>query len=283
MILAGATLERPPGRKYVEALRFAELTFPSSRPKRATLQRWRKSLPAELEVALVAPRATRISALGAFRFDEELEKNIAWLVGALSATDAHLVIPTGTELSTSTRDRERFAAWLARIPRRPGRHVIWAPTGLWESELARPFAEELGVICAFDPLEDDVPAGPIGYARLQALGGRQRFGEGLLSEVLDALDEAEHEKTYVAIQSERSFREAKMLQLLAGAPSDDDEDEDLDDDIDDDDDEDTEDEDEGKDEGDDDDLDDDDLDDGGDFEDDDDDDDDDEDDDDDDD
>lgn len=260
MIVAGATLERPPGRKYVEALRFAELTFPSSRPKRATLQRWRKSLPAELEVALVAPRATRISTLGAFRFDEELEKNIAWLVGALSATDAHLVIPTGTELSTSTRDRERFAAWLARIPRRPGRHVIWAPTGIWESELARPFAEELGVICAFDPLEDDVPAGPIGYARLQALGGRQRFGEGLLSEVLDALDEADHEKTYVAIQSERSFREAKMLQLLAGASSDDEDDEDdedLDEDLDEDD------EDESDEEGD---LDDeDDLDDGGDF------------------
>ncbi len=265
MIVAGATLERPPGRKYVEALRFAELTFPSSRPKRATLQRWRKSLPAELEVALVAPRATRISALGAFRFDEELEKNIAWLVGALSATDAHLVIPTGTELSTSTRDRERFAAWLARIPRRPDRHVIWAPTGIWESELARPFAEELGVICAFDPLEDDVPAGPIGYARLQALGGRQRFGEGLLSEVLDALDEADHEKTYVAIQSERSFREAKMLQLLAGASSedeDDEDDEDLDEDLDEDRDED--DEDESDEEGD---LDDeDDLDDGGDFE-----------------
>lgn len=265
MIVAGATLERPPGRKYVEALRFAELTFPSSRPKRATLQRWRKSLPAELEVALVAPRATRISTLGAFRFDEELEKNIAWLVGALSATDAHLVIPTGTELSTSTRDRERFAAWLARIPRRPDRHVIWAPTGIWESELARPFAEELGVICAFDPLEDDVPAGPIGYARLQALGGRQRFGEGLLSEVLDALDEADHEKTYVAIQSERSFREAKMLQLLAGASSedeDDEDDEDLDEDLDEDRDED--DEDESDEEGD---LDDeDDLDDGGDFE-----------------
>ena len=268
MILAGATLERPPGRKYVEALRFAELTFPSSRPKRATLQRWRKSLPAELEVALVAPRATRISALGAFRFDEELEKNIAWLVGALSATDAHLVIPTGTELSTSTRDRERFAAWLARIPRRPGRHVVWAPTGIWESELARPFAEELGVICAFDPLEDDVPAGPIGYARLQALGGRQRFGEGLLSEVLDALDEAEHEKTYVAIQSERSFREAKMLQLLAGASSDDEDedDEDLEEDLD------EGDEDEGDEDGEDDlddeedDLDDDDLDDDGEFE-----------------
>ncbi len=78
--------------------------------------------------------------------------------------------------------------------------------------------------CAFDPLEDDVPAGPIGYARLQALGGRQRFGEGLLSEVLDALDEADHEKTYVAIQSERSFREAKMLQLLAGASSEDEDD-----------------------------------------------------------
>ena len=226
MILAGATLERPPGRKYVDSLLFAELTFPSSRPKRATLRRWRKSLPPELEVALLAPRSTRISELGPFRFDGELEKHVAWLVGALAATDAHLVVPTGTELSTSTRDRERFAAWLARIPRRPDRHVIWAPSGIWEAELARPFAAELGVICAFDPLQDDVPPGPIGYARLQALGGRQRFGERLLNEVLDALDEADHERTYVAIQSERSFREAKMLQQLALASMDDDDDDD---------------------------------------------------------
>ncbi|MCB9620820.1 MAG: hypothetical protein H6724_15385 [Sandaracinus sp.] len=216
MILAGATLERPPGRKYVDALRFAELTFPSSLPKRGTLARWRATLPPEMEVALVAPRATRISTLGAFRFDEALEKSLAWYVSALEATDAHAVIPTGAELSTSTRDRERFATWLAKLPRREGRHLVWAPSGIWEAELAQPFAAELGVICAFDPLQDDVPEGPVGYARLQALGGRQRFGEGLLSEVLDALDEGDLDKTYVAIESARSFQEAKMLQALAG-------------------------------------------------------------------
>ena len=233
MILAGATLERPPGRKYVDALRFAELTFPSSLPKRATLARWRASLPPEMEVALVAPRSTRISALGAFRFDEELERSLAWYVAAREATDAHAVIPTGAELSTSKRDRERFAAWIARLPRREGRHVVWAPSGIWESEIAQPFAAELGLLCAFDPLQDDVlPSGPVGYVRLQALGGRQRFGEGWLSEVLDALEEAELEKTYVAIESGRSFREAKLLQELAGGmPSADEDldDEDLDD------------------------------------------------------
>lgn len=226
MILAGATLERPPGRKYVEALHFAELTFPSSLPKRGTLKRWRASLPSEFEVAIVAPRATRISALGAFRFDPELERQLAWYCDALVATDGHAVVTTGAELSTSGRDRERFAAWIARLPKREGRHVIWAPSGIWEAELAQPFATELGIVCAFDPLQDDIPAGPIGYARLQALGARQRFGEGLLTEVLDALDDADHERTYVAIESARSFREAKMLQALAGAMDDEDEDDD---------------------------------------------------------
>ncbi|MBX3252174.1 MAG: DUF72 domain-containing protein [Myxococcales bacterium] len=235
LIHAGATLERPPGPKYFAGLRFAELTFTSTLPKRGTLQRWRATAPADFRVALVAPRAVRIGRDGAFRFDDALEAQLAWYVDALIACDADAVIPTGAELSTSMRDRDRLRTWLDRLPRREGRHVIWAPGGLWEAELAAPFAEELGVLRAFDPLEDDAPTGPVGYARLPAVGARQRFGEGLLVDVLDRLVEAELDEVFVAIESARSFQEARTLQTLAGTLEDlarelDDEDEDLDED-----------------------------------------------------
>ena len=63
-ILAGATLERPPGPKYVASLPYAELTFPSSWPKLATLAKWRKTAPG-LELGVVAPYGVRTGEKGA--------------------------------------------------------------------------------------------------------------------------------------------------------------------------------------------------------------------------
>lgn len=210
----GATVERPPGPKYSAALGFAELTFPSSWPRRSTLAKWRKTA-GDLECAVVAPRGATHGDRGPFRWDPGLEERFAWYVDALDALDAHAVIPTGSEISTGSRDRERLADFLARIPRREGRHIVWAPQGLWTLDLAQPFAADLEVLCAFDPLEDDPPPGPVAYARLKAVGGRQRFSEGLLYEIVEALQEAGYDQAYVALESPRSFQEAVRLQQLA--------------------------------------------------------------------
>ncbi len=211
----GATVERPPGPKYSAALGFAELTFPSSWPRRSTLAKWRKGA-GDLECAVVAPRGVTHGDRGPFRWDEGLEERFRWYLEALEALDAHALIPTGSDVTTSSRDRERLAAFLARIPRREGRHVVWAPRGLWTLELALPFAAELEVLCAFDPLEDDLlPPGPVAYARLKTLGGRQRFSEGLLYELVEALQEGGYDEAYVALESDRSFQEAVRLQQLS--------------------------------------------------------------------
>ncbi|HJL02868.1 MAG TPA: hypothetical protein RMH85_04405 [Polyangiaceae bacterium LLY-WYZ-15_(1-7)] len=216
-ILAGATLERPPGPKYVASLPYAELTFPSSWPKLATLAKWRKTAPG-LELGVVAPYGVRTGEKGALRFDEGLEERFAWYLNALGALRGHAVVPTGSELSTSKRDRERLAAYFERLKADdPERLIVWAPTGIWSRELAHPFAAEQGVVCAYDPLLDFPPEGPVGYARLKAMGERQRFSEGVLFDLLDRLEDAGFEKAYVALESERSFREASQLQQLAAA------------------------------------------------------------------
>ncbi len=212
-LYAGAQVERPPGTKYVASLPFAELVFGASRPKTKTLAKWRATVPESFQTAIVAPKNTLVSSSGPYREGEDLDAGIAWLQAAREATGAHLILPT-YGLTTSKRDRARLAAVIAQFREGPG-HLIWAPGGLWEDELAHDAAEELDVVCAYDPLEDDFPGGPIAYARLPALGVRQRFSEGVLEDVLDSLADTGAEEAFVAIESPRSFREATNLLRIA--------------------------------------------------------------------
>ncbi len=214
-IFAGATLDRPPGPKYLAALPFAELLFTTGYPKIGTLERWRVTAPG-LALSLVAPHGCRHGEAGAFRFDEGLEERFDWFARALEATGASAVIPTGTDLSTGPRDRDRLRVYMDRLRKRMGdRHIVWAPSGLWEDEIAQPFAEELGVLCAFDPLEDMIPEGPIGYARVAAVGARQRLSEGLLYDVLDRVMDGAYDQAFIALETPRSFKDATALHALA--------------------------------------------------------------------
>lgn len=218
-ILAGAVVDRPPGPRYVEALRYVELTFPSTVPRPATLAKWRGSIDGSLEVGLVIPYGARVGAEGPFRRDDELDERIRWVLDAADAAGAaHLVLPTGRELTTGARDQARFAQYL-EVLLRGDRPVVWAPAGLWEAELAQPVAERLGLRCAFDPLVDPAPRGDTLHARLRALGGRQRFGDGVLYDLVDRLETLEATRAFVAFDSPRSFREAGRLAALAGAPA----------------------------------------------------------------
>jgi uncharacterized protein YecE (DUF72 family) len=186
------------------------------------------------------------------RFDDTLEEAFAWLLEAVEAVQPRaIVLATGSEITTGQRDRDRLASYVSRFPRVEGRALVWAPSGLWEADEARRQARRMDVVYGFDPLEDPVPPGPMAYARLRALGGRQRFTEGMIFDVLERLADSDAEEAFVAFESSRSFREARLMQQLvasaAGQPMDeglvDDELEDEDDEDEDDEDEDEDDED----------------------------------------
>lgn len=211
----GASVDRPPGAKYAATLPFAELRLTGAVPKPATLAKWRATMPEGFECSLVAPKSVLWSEKGPLREGPDLDAGVAWLHEAQAATNAHLVIPTTSALTTSKRDRARLQSFFGRIERPEGRHLIWAPRGLWEAELAFPFADELNVVCAFDPLLDDAPGGSVLYARCAAMGARQRFGEEVLFELLEAVIEAEPQEAFVAIESPRSVSEASNFQRIA--------------------------------------------------------------------
>ncbi len=211
----GATLDRLPGYKYQKALHFAELAFRGPRPRPATLARSRREAPAAMRFALVAPRDTLLDPQGSMRI-ENLRDGVEWLTRAADALEAvAIVLPTGREVTPGQRDRDRLRAFVDALGRPTGRAIVWAPAGLWEREPAELFARKLGVVLAFDPLEDDAPEGAIGYARVQAAGTRSRISTGMLTTVAEKMLEADFGTSYVAIDSHTSFRDAKNLQALA--------------------------------------------------------------------
>ncbi len=215
---AGALLDRAPGPKYAGALDFAEIAPGEPLPKRATLERWREQIPAEgFATSFVVPPAARRSDRGALRFDDAMRSAFEWAREAADALGARFVVlPTGSELTTGQRDRDLLAAWIEAFALPQGRELVWHPTGLWDWELARPVADKLGCVLAFDPLETDPPAGDrLLYARLKAIGARSRFSETILLDLLDALQGSDADDAFVAIDSPRSFKEAARLAELA--------------------------------------------------------------------
>jgi len=234
MLLAGASLDHLPGPKYLTTLRFAEVALRAPLPRAATLRQKRGQLPAELVLALRAPKTALVGARGPLRFDAELEAGLQWLLAARDALSAKLVVlATPADLTPGARSRDLLAAYAEKLPRDPSRPFVWAPSGAWERDTAARIASDLGLVLAFDPLEEDCPEGPIAYARLVAIGARRTFSPASLEDALESLPT--QLECYAAIESERSVPQATMLQKMAdGAQLDpseaDEEEEDSDDD-----------------------------------------------------
>lgn len=215
-LLAGALLERPPGPKYREELRFAELAPKAPLPKPATLAKWRQGLPTGFEIALRAPEPCWRSSAGPMRLNDDLRTAMAWLTEAADALEASLVIiATGATITTGARDRERLREYFARVRPAAGRAVVWRPTGLWEPDALQRFASELSVIGGFDAVDDPVPDTDILYATLVAEGLRRSFSHAQLRDLIDKLQQSAASRAFVSIDSPQSFREARLLQALS--------------------------------------------------------------------
>lgn len=216
-LFIGASVERPPGPKYQSALDFAELRFPSTLPRPQTFARWRGSVGEDFTVSLVAPLRAIGSGEAAFSLDDSQREGIEWLGRAAQAAEASaIVLPTAGRLSTGQRDRDRFARYLEAL-RTAAEEValFWQPGGLWDLEIAAPFAEKLGVSLALNPLnEEELPEGSSFYFRLEAIGGRRRFTTSTAYELLPLIQSRMIQSLYISILSERSVQEAAALRPL---------------------------------------------------------------------
>jgi hypothetical protein len=228
-VFAGCLLDRLPSARALSAARFFEYAPRPPLPTLATLARIRKQATAWPQISLVAPRSTWTTQRGPMRPGPELEAGIDWLTRVSDILSAFaIVLSTGADLTTGERDGELLASFVERL-RPTGRTIVIAPRGLWEPEHGVPFAERIGAVYGFDPLEHDAPEGtPLVYGRVRPMGARPRLTEGHLAQIAERMQGAECERAYVSIESDSCVRDAKRLSKalaeLEGLTPDDDED-----------------------------------------------------------
>jgi len=177
-------------------------------PTPATMRRWRKAVPPHFDFCVVAgPNVAKLKASEAF------EKELATARAAVDVLQARcLLIATPADVTPSAIWRDRMQKLLDRLPR-DATHVIWEPRGVWEVEDAAVAAKKWGIVLSVDPARDPVPAGPVAYGRLPALGETRSYGAAALERVVHAI--GARRDAYVVLETTSALAECKKLRTLA--------------------------------------------------------------------
>jgi uncharacterized protein YecE (DUF72 family) len=180
---------------------------PGFTPTLATLRRWRKSVPPHFDFSVVAgPALSR--AKPSELADRELEAARA-AVDALQARC--FVLRTPADVTPAPVWRDRIAKIVERVPH-DVTHFVWEPTGVWEVETAAERAREWGILLAVDPARDAVPAGPVAYLRMRALGETRSFGPIALERIVRAV--GARRDVFAVIETDSALAEAKRLRQI---------------------------------------------------------------------
>jgi uncharacterized protein YecE (DUF72 family) len=178
---------------------------------------------------------------------------LARLAGEAKASAVVFHTPPSFSPSQTNRDAvRRFFTEVAPAEKLGAVARVWRPDGLWEPRTAVALADELGVVCALDPLildpggtppefYDDLPGDAV-YFRVSGLGRPSRkLPEQEIERLIELV--ARFERAWVVFATAERFRDARALSQMiasyvslaesAGAPddsADDDESDGLDDD-----------------------------------------------------
>jgi uncharacterized protein YecE (DUF72 family) len=177
-------------------------------PVLATLRRWRKQVPPHFDFSVIGG-----PALGKLRPGQELERELAAATAGIAALQARcFVLRTPPDVTPSALARERLAKLVERFPR-DVTHVVWEPSGLWETGDAAVLAKKIGVVLAVDAAREPVPVGNIAYVRLRALGETRSFSEATLERVVRGV--GPRKDAFVIIETDTALVECKRLRRLA--------------------------------------------------------------------
>jgi uncharacterized protein YecE (DUF72 family) len=181
---------------------------PQAVPSLATLRRWRKSVPPHFDFAVVAgPHLSRVKTSDAG--DREFEAARA----AIDTLQARcFVLRTPLDVTPSALWRDRIAKLIERFPR-DVTHVVWEPSGVWETADAAAQARAWGAVLAVDPARDPVPTGSVAYLRMRALGETRSFGPVALEKVVRAV--GARREVFVIVETDTALVEAKRLRHAA--------------------------------------------------------------------
>jgi len=176
-------------------------------PTLATLRRWRKSVPPHFDFAVVAgPHLSRVKA------SDGASREIDAAKAAIDALQARcFVLRTTADVTPASLWRDRIAKVVARLPR-DVTHFVWEPSGVWEPEDAAAQASAWEVVLGVDPAREPVPAGPMAYLRLRALGETRAFGPAALERIVKAV--GPRRDVFAVIETDTALAEAKQIRRL---------------------------------------------------------------------
>lgn len=177
-------------------------------PTAATLRKWRRSVPPHFTFTVVAGPHLSMLKAGA-----PLEADLTSTLAAVDALEARcILLQTPSDVTPSNLWRDRMAKVLTRFPQ-DVTQVIWEPRGVWETDDAAVAAQRWGIVLAVDAAREPVPAGPVAYVRLRALGETRSFGPAALEKVVHAI--GSRRDAYVVFETDSALAESKRLRSLA--------------------------------------------------------------------
>jgi uncharacterized protein YecE (DUF72 family) len=181
-------------------------------PTQAAMRRWRKGVAPHFDFSVVAgPELSKV------KLTEVAERELVAARAAMDVLQARcFVLRTPPDVTPAAVWRDRIKKVVDRFPR-DVTHVVWEPSGVWETEDAAALAKTLGIVLAVDAAREPVPAGPVAYVRLRALGETRAFGPAALERIVQAV--GDRRDVYAILETDSALTEAKRLRSLARAAS----------------------------------------------------------------
>jgi uncharacterized protein YecE (DUF72 family) len=196
--------------RYGKHLDLLEVKLDNGAPRKRTIETMKSESPPHLVFAVVVPKP--VAALEADATDADVQAT----VDTARALEARwIVLRTPPTARPGARTRARLTK-LVELLKASGVAVAWEPAGLLAEAEAEELAASLGVTLARDPARDDLPEGPVAYARISSLGTGGRVRGSAIERAADRL--AGFEEAYVIIEGDNALRAAKDLRALLGAP-----------------------------------------------------------------
>lgn len=223
--------------RYFRECSLLELSALHAGPlKPSSLAKWAKESP-EGAIALVAPwvlthrkppKATTLwphdATVGDFRDSAPGRAALAQLkIAAQQLKAGYVVFRSPALFAASAANRDTLKKFFGEIATEEavGTTRVWVPDGLWDLRTAIAFANEIGVVCAFDPLVRDPGQPPEVhydldvselYLRVTGLGRAGALRSERLDDLVMLLEHyAELPRAAIAFESPSRWADARNL------------------------------------------------------------------------
>ncbi len=191
-------------------------------PKPATLNRWRVDSPRGFCFMLRADTEfvdglARLSDRGADQLDERTRRGWQTTIERAHALAAKaIVVPTPAEFSPGSVSRtllERVAEELA-AQSKPA--VIWQSQGPWSLRDTRDFAQDIGLVYAYDPFiayREEIPLthGDTAWVLTERAGLRRKFDQFDMEQLIDWSDH--YDRAFVMLHGRFKWDHARELKV----------------------------------------------------------------------